>query len=46
MAAKVGDVITNGFYINDARINMEDMALMSLRLALKAYCSTYSSISF
>jgi hypothetical protein len=46
MAANVGEVITNGFYINDARINMEDMALMSLRLALKAYCSTYSSISY
>lgn len=46
MPANLEDVVTKGFYINSAMINMEDMALMSLRLALKAYCSTYSSISY
>lgn len=40
------EIFGNGFTLNNTISKMEDMALVSLRLALKAYCSTYQSISY
>lgn len=40
------EVSDNGFTINNPITKVEDMALTSLRLALKAFCSTYQSMSY
>lgn len=41
----IDEIKKSGFYINETRPQIKDIAFLSLRLSLKAYFSTYKSIS-
>ena len=42
----IKEIAKDGFYIKDTRPKMKNMAFLSLTMALKAYFSTYKSMSF